>query len=226
MSETEFKRECDGLMRDCFTHGILADMEDSLRKLLGRGARGTPGPTTTTHAKQAGGMGELAEHEVTTGAPHPLLPPSSSSSTTTLNLKANTLQPLVVKRAVTATLDRGAREREMLAQLLTSTLSHPSPRAHVRTSPTSSCTSSHSPSNPLLEPQAGVYAMTREMTAKQRFLCAAQLANVRSTLASCVFLTLCVMRTSGVGLSDNRECWNPAGRELDAAALMLDPSFV
>ena len=33
-SESDFKRDCEGLIREFFTHGVLDDVEDSLRELL------------------------------------------------------------------------------------------------------------------------------------------------------------------------------------------------
>eukprot|EP00227_Mantoniella_beaufortii_P009347 CAMPEP_0197592014 /NCGR_PEP_ID=MMETSP1326-20131121/14436_1 /TAXON_ID=1155430 /ORGANISM="Genus nov. species nov., Strain RCC2288" /LENGTH=58 /DNA_ID=CAMNT_0043157631 /DNA_START=191 /DNA_END=364 /DNA_ORIENTATION=+ len=35
-SESDFKRECEALVREYFTHGILVEVEDSLKELLGR----------------------------------------------------------------------------------------------------------------------------------------------------------------------------------------------
>ena len=35
-TELEFKRECEGLVREYFTHGVVTDVEDSLKELLGR----------------------------------------------------------------------------------------------------------------------------------------------------------------------------------------------
>ena len=35
-TESDFKRECEGLVREYFTHGSLSDVEDSLKELLGR----------------------------------------------------------------------------------------------------------------------------------------------------------------------------------------------
>ena len=42
-TELEFKRECEGLVREYFTHGVVTDVEDSLKELLGR-------PGWTEHA--------------------------------------------------------------------------------------------------------------------------------------------------------------------------------
>jgi hypothetical protein len=118
MSETDFKRECEGLVREYFTHGVLADVEDSLRELLGRAACGTPGTKKTTATRVI----SASEDTVTNGdvshpppPPRPRPPPRPPPSST---LTANSLHAIVVKRAVTAALDRGAREREMAAALL------------------------------------------------------------------------------------------------------------
>ena len=48
----DFKRECEGLVREYFTHGVLDDVETSLRELLGR-----PGWTMRSRhrAHQGGG---------------------------------------------------------------------------------------------------------------------------------------------------------------------------
>ena len=39
-SGSDFKRECEALVREYFTHGVLADVEDNLKELLGRNSSG------------------------------------------------------------------------------------------------------------------------------------------------------------------------------------------
>ena len=41
-SKSDFKRDCEGLIREFFTHGVLDDVEDSLRELLTRPYRAAP----------------------------------------------------------------------------------------------------------------------------------------------------------------------------------------
>ena len=100
----DFKRECEGLVREYFTHGVLDDVETSLRELLGR-----PGWTMRSR------------HRAHQGSPLSRLAPADTPAPA---LGANTLEPMVVKRCVVAALDRGAREREMAAQLLRALASH------------------------------------------------------------------------------------------------------
>ena len=38
----DFKRDCEGLIREFFTHGVLDDVEDSLRELLVRPVHAAP----------------------------------------------------------------------------------------------------------------------------------------------------------------------------------------
>ena len=105
----DFKRECEGLVREYFTHGVLDDVETSLRELLGR-----PGWTMRSRHRAHQGGGSSA-------SPLSRLAPAETPAPA---LGANTLEPMVVKRCVVAALDRGAREREMAAQLLRALASH------------------------------------------------------------------------------------------------------
>ena len=119
-TEQDFKRECEGLVREYFTHGVVSDVEDSLAELLCR-----PGWTETApdrRASQERGqqerglsclsrLGNAAATSTSISSASPLAPFPSSMS-------AAMLCTTVVKRAVLAALDRGAREREMAAQLL------------------------------------------------------------------------------------------------------------
>ena len=117
----DFKRECEGLVREYFTHGVLDDVETSLRELLGR-----PGWTMRSRhrAHQGGGVDERGHprrHLASSASPLSRLAPAETPAPA---LGANTLEPMVVKRCVVAALDRGAREREMAAQLLRALASH------------------------------------------------------------------------------------------------------
>ena len=104
-TELEFKRECEGLVREYFTHGVVTDVEDSLKELLGR-------PGWTEHASVPDrGRSPLASSS-------PLAPALGAPALGASTLSAASLRAMVVKRAVIAALDRGAREREMAAQLL------------------------------------------------------------------------------------------------------------
>ncbi len=105
-TELEFKRECEGLVREYFTHGVVTDVEDSLKELLGR-----PGWTEHASVPDRGGRSPLASSS-------PLAPALGAPALGASTLSAASLRAMVVKRAVIAALDRGAREREMAAQLL------------------------------------------------------------------------------------------------------------
>ena len=99
-TESDFKRECEGLVREYFTHGSLSDVEDSLKELLGR-----PG---WIHAQPLrSSLSSSLSRSPLAGFERPPAP-----------LSVTTLRSAVPKRAVIAALDRGAREREMAAQLL------------------------------------------------------------------------------------------------------------
>ena len=125
-TEVDFKRECEGLVREYFTHGVVHDVVDSLKELLGR-----PGWTENTNDrrssidKNSSGLSPLGNERSSTS------PLGNGSSTSNISvpsplalsasghtLSAATLRSMVVKRAVIAALDRGARERELAAQLL------------------------------------------------------------------------------------------------------------
>ena len=119
-TELEFKRECEGLVREYFTHGVVTDVEDSLKELLGR-------PGWTEHGEGLGPdrsdrtpphRSDGAPPGSSSSAPYAPSPLAPSSLTTPSSLSAASLRAMVVKRAVIAALDRGAREREMAAQLL------------------------------------------------------------------------------------------------------------
>jgi programmed cell death protein 4 len=119
-TELEFKRECEGLVREYFTHGVVTDVEDSLKELLGR-------PGWTEHGEGLGPdrsdrtpphRSDGAPPGSSSPAPYAPSPLAPSSLTTPSSLSAASLRAMVVKRAVIAALDRGAREREMAAQLL------------------------------------------------------------------------------------------------------------
>ena len=119
-TELEFKRECEGLVREYFTHGVVTDVEDSLKELLGR-----PGWTERASSRDRGGRSPSRRSSglgrppggSSSSSPHASSPPSSHDRSST-TLSAASLRAMVVKRAVIAALDRGAREREMAAQLL------------------------------------------------------------------------------------------------------------
>jgi len=116
----DFKRECEGLVREYFAHGVLDDVETSLRELLGR-----PGWTMRSrHRAHQGGdeRGPPRRHLASSASPLSRLAPAETPPAPALG--ANTLEPMVVKRCVVAALDRGAREREMAAQLLRALASH------------------------------------------------------------------------------------------------------
>ena len=99
-TESDFKRECEGLVREYFTHGSLSDVEDSLKELLGR-----PG---WIHAQPLrSSLSSSLSRSPLAGFERPPAP-----------LSVTTLRSAVPKRAVIAALDRGTREREMAAQLL------------------------------------------------------------------------------------------------------------
>ena len=101
-TELDFKRECEGLVREYFTHGSLSDVEDSLKELLGR-----PGWVQAHPLRSNLSSSSSLSRSPLAGSERPPAP-----------LSVTTLRSAVPKRAVIAALDRGAREREMAAQLL------------------------------------------------------------------------------------------------------------
>ena len=112
----DFKRDCEGLIREFFTHGVLDDVEDSLRELLVRPVHAAPtrlGAIDESPAVETTSWPSLSQATTAKSPPKRHLP--------AMNLiGSNALKPTVVKRAVAAALDRGPREREMVAQLIRS----------------------------------------------------------------------------------------------------------
>ena len=115
-SESDFKRDCEGLIREFFTHGVLDDVEDSLRELLTRPYHAAP---TRLGAIVESPAVETTSWPSLSAATTAKSPPKRSIPAMNL-IGSNALRPTVVKRAVTAALDRGPREREMVAQLIRS----------------------------------------------------------------------------------------------------------
>ena len=118
-SKSDFKRDCEGLIREFFTHGVLDDVEDSLRELLTRPYRAAP---TRLGAIDESPAVETTSWPSLSAATTAKSPPKRSTPAMNL-IGSNALKPTVVKRAVTAALDRGPREREMVAQLIRSLVS-------------------------------------------------------------------------------------------------------
>ena len=77
------------------------------------------------HRAHQGGLDDVRgppRRHLASASPLSRLAPSRDTPAPALG--ANTLEPMVVKRCVVAALDRGAREREMAAQLLRALASH------------------------------------------------------------------------------------------------------
>ena len=56
----DFKRDCEGLIREFFTHGVLDDVEDSLRELLVRPVHAAPTRLGAIGGRTARALGRKA----------------------------------------------------------------------------------------------------------------------------------------------------------------------